>query len=87
MPLIVSDSRECREIKLVGTTGTGIGDGNIFQVLIKFIVIITQCSLYVPACVANNCATCDSAGICTKCKEGYTVKPDKSGCDGKSILK
>ena len=86
MPLIVSGSRECREIKLFGTTGTGIGDGNIFQLLTKFIVIITQCSLYVPACAAN-CTTCDTAGMCTICNEGYIVKADKTGCDGKSTLK
>ena len=59
---------------------------NIFQLLTKFIVIITQWSLYVPACAAN-CTTCDTAGTCSICNDGYIVKADKSGCDGKSILK
>ena len=68
----------------MGTTGTGIGDGNTFQLLTKFIVIITQCSWCVPGCAAN-CATCDPHRRCTKCNEGYIVKADKLGCDGKSI--
>ena len=77
---------ECREIQFLRTTGTGIGDGNIFQLLTKFIVIITQCSWCVPGCPAN-CASCDTARTCTECNEGYIVNTDRSGCDGKFIVK
>ena len=54
---------------------------NLFQNVLN----TAQCTLCVPAC-ALHCETCETAGKCTTCSDGFVVKGDKSGCDGPFVF-
>ena len=82
MPLIISSSRGMQRDNIVWNHWHWYRGWKHISAFEKN--YITQCSLYVPACAAN-CASCYTDGICGQCNEGYTVKADKRGCEGKSV--
>ena len=43
-------------------------------------LITPQCSLCLEVC-SDHCKTCNTAGQCSTCNDGFIVKTDQSGCD------